>query len=473
MANMNPPILMEAASDRKASQYSKEELDTLRQQIKEKKVRFIFVVYSDFHAMERGKALPVERFLSRLEEGILMAGMQLLRLPKMDIPAMPELPLSIEFNDLRLFPDLKTFKVIPWRKDVATVIADPYDVMGQGAIGFSPRNVARKQVMRLNECGYEILSALEYEFSALDAKTMAPIHTDKTGHWVKSFFQDWELLTEIYDNLIDIDLKVEQIDSEGENGVYEYPIKPSMGLQSADDGFWVKKTVREISQRNGYLASFSSKPFVQSSGVSGHFNHSLLDLKTRKPLFFDGQDSDNMSKIMKHWLAGLLRHAPAMVIFGCPTASCQRRFVHFDRATPRNPSWGVDNRTCSFRVKSYGPNQTYIENRIFAAACNPYLTLAVNIAAGLDGVLNELPLPPMVNWSAHHLHKDDGGLQMFSGKLSDAIKALEEDDVICEALGEEFIKTYLNNKKHECQLEAKAQQMGDKSFYDREYLPFL
>lgn len=455
-----------------AQPITNEALSEVRNRIEHDKIEYIFLECSDFHGISRGRVLPVDRFLENSEDGFSIPAMQLIRLPKGDIPPMSDLPLSEEFSDFIFFPDLSTFKVIPWRKGVASVLVDPYTVSGE-PVGLFTRHVARHQIERLKDYGFSILSALEYEFSLLDSKTLSPIHSDITGHWIKNFFDDWDHLTSIHKNLSRMDLIVEQIDTEGEEGVYEFPIKPSLGLKAGDDAYWLKKTVRELSQQKGYLASFSSKPFIHSSGVSGHFNHSLLDLEGKKRLFYDAENPHKMSKIMQHWLAGLIRHAPAMLIFGCPTASCQRRFACPDRATPQYPDWGIDNRTCSFRVKNLTQEKTYIENRIFASACNPYLTLAVNIAAGLDGILNELPLQRMVKGNAHSVVNILPGAHKFSGKLSDALWELEQDEVLRQALGEDFIRPYINAKKHECDRETEAYMKGDASFYDREYLAYL
>lgn len=149
----------------------------------------------------------------------------------------------------------------------------------------------------------------------------------------------------------------------------------------------------------------------------------------------DDTDPDNMSKAARHWLAGLLHHAPALTALCCPTLNCYRRL--FSGPTPSKITWGVDDRRGVFRVHN-AKNNVYIENRLASAPCSPYLAIAGTVAAGLDGLKRELDLPEAgVAGKAEDLPKT----------LADALDALEKDEDLRSLLGERFVQVYLKAKR--------------------------
>ena len=167
-------------------------------------------------------------------------------------------------------------------------------------------------------------------------------------------------------------------------------------------------------------------------GNGAHFNCSVWDASGTTNLFADPGRPDGFSDFGRHWVAGLLKNADAMTALVCPTVNCYRR-LHGPWA-PKRFAWGVDDRHATFRVKNMGdPALTWVENRVPSGLANPYLALAANIAAGLDGVLNRLEPPPPGGL--------EGGPRVLAD-LEDSLKALEASSVMREALGPDFVEYF-------------------------------
>jgi glutamine synthetase len=168
-------------------------------------------------------------------------------------------------------------------------------------------------------------------------------------------------------------------------------------------------------------------------GNGAHFNCSVWDATGATNLFADPTKDDGVSDFARHWVAGLLKHADALTALLCPTVNCYRRLQ--GPWAPSLAGWGFDDRHATFRIKkSYENDDIYVENRLPSGLANPYISLAANIAAGLDGVLNKLELPPAVNGGA-------SGPRILSD-LEAALQALEGSTAMREALGEDFVEYY-------------------------------
>jgi glutamine synthetase len=170
-------------------------------------------------------------------------------------------------------------------------------------------------------------------------------------------------------------------------------------------------------------------------GNGAHFNCSIWDAAGSTNLFVDTSKDDGVSDFLRHWVAGLLKNADAITALLNPTVNCYRR-LHGPWA-PSHAAWGIDDRYATFRVKNFGGGSssalTWLENRLPSGLANPYLALAANIAAGLDGVLNKLELPTAASGGGH-----EKGPRILSD-LEESLKALEASTVMRAALGDEFV----------------------------------
>jgi len=169
-----------------------------------------------------------------------------------------------------------------------------------------------------------------------------------------------------------------------------------------------------------------------------HFNHSIVETATGKNMFYDPERPDNLSDFIRHWIGGLIHHANALTALCCATVNCYRR-IGADWA-PAKANWGLDNRHAMLRVKTSTESATYIENRMPGGGANPYVVMAATIAAGLDGVEKEIECPPAVSLEECKA--------VLPNTMEDGLKALQEDKVICEALGEKFVLFFCHERKH-------------------------
>lgn len=229
---------------------------------------------------------------------------------------------------------------------------------------------------------------------------------------------------------MDIDVSTFQV--EYANGQFEMALAPRYGIQSADHGFLTRQCLRESTpvHRADWRAVFMTTPFENTASNGQHFSHSLW--RNGVDVFYDASESDGSSVAFKHWLTGLMRHAPALMALCCPTVNCYRRVD-----TPYAPNfcdWGYDNRNRAYRSK--GESDRYIENRLPSGAANPYLVMAGTLAAGVAGFKanaeREIPME----------------IQQVPRSLPEALAALEQDKVMTEILGEEFVRWFVETKRN-------------------------
>jgi len=450
------------------------------------KIEFIRFEQTDTHGISRSKTVTRKHYLTYAESGLNFIMGHLAFDPNSGIATGTGYLQEIGYADARLMPDSSTLKVVPWADKTARVICEPLFQDGRKAKAH-PRFVARQMLDKLNALGYELLSSHEYEFYLVDKKTK---HFAFEGKNIFSTLRnnfDEPLVNGIMRFMTAMGIDVMTANAEYGPGQMEIVYNASEGITSADNAFTFKNGVKEISQKAGYTASFMTKPWSHHSANGCHFNHSLLSLKDKKPVFWD-QKTSSLSEIGRHWLAGLMAHAPAITAFMSPTVNCYKRYKENSFA-PTNISWGIQNRSCAFRVKVDGEKGTYIENRLAGGSSNPYLVLAATIAAGLDGIDRKLELPKEIEGSAYGLDKKDISekpielvkpidldkketkekdpkevLRPLPKTLGLALIELQKDKVICDALGAEFIKLFVAVKQHEMAQAKKQSDIDDSSF---------
>jgi glutamine synthetase len=229
----------------------------------------------------------------------------------------------------------------------------------------------------------------------------------------------------------------------------EINFAPAWGIAAADQAFTFKNGVKEIALQHGMMASFMTKPRIDQSANGCHYHQSLW--QGDKNAFLDDSSEDGLSDICRYFLAGQLAHAEAVCALAAPTVNCAKRFKLYSFA-PTNATWGIENRTTGLRIKATRNESTHVENRFGCAASNPYLLMAACLAAGIDGLKNRLEPPPPVTGLAYGRE----GVVNLPTRLEEALNALENDKVLREALGSEFVKLFLAVKRHETNKAAAA-----------------
>ncbi|XP_033123583.1 lengsin-like [Anneissia japonica] len=442
-------------------------METVLQRIRDAEVEFIRFEVTDMFGNSRMKVINANNFKSKAKTGIEFNSCYLGE-DSMFKHKHSSISLDSEYNDLVLIPDLDTFEILPWWDNTARILVEP--VLDGMEYTAAPRFIARKQLEELGEMGYSLYSAHEYEFYAFKKDTMEPIVGDINCRSTLRFYKSAEFLHQLGRDLPKVGVDIECLETEHGPGQIEITYKPSFGIKAADNAFTFKNAVKEIAKQHSLIASFMSKPYPNSSGSSCHFNHSLWDADGKVQLTHDSESPDKLSDIAKHWLAGLLHHAPAMSLIMGPTINCRKRFVP-RKTVPLFATWGFDNRTAAMRVKTN--NGFYVENRLGCSGTNPYLALAATVAAGMDGIKQKLPLSPSVTGCAYTLTDIPENSLILPTTLQEAINAFLEDKVIRSAFGEDFVKAFMSIKNSEIMDAKEAEDTGNLTWEWDTYLEYV
>ena len=299
----------------------------------------------------------------------------------------------------------------------------------------NPRTVARRQLARLSSMGYSLYSGFETEFVIESEDAQKPLFPTPDYCEMLSFKPLEEFFMDLDQHLVKADVDLEYVHTEHGAGQFETTLFPKYGIDSADQAFILKNTVKELVSEKNLIANYMAKPVLGGSGSGVHLNFSLWDEKAKTNVFHNKDGADRLSDIARWWLGGLVRHADAVCALVNPTVNCYRR-IHEPWAPDYN-DWNVDDRVVCYRVKNRTPTMTYFENRLPSSLSNPYIVLAATIAAGLDGINRKIEPPP----------KGRADAKRLPSSLAEALDFLEKDDVLCGALGQEFISWFLGNKR--------------------------
>jgi glutamine synthetase len=361
------------------------------------------------------------------------------------------------FPDIVIVPDPLTFRVLPWAADTGWVLCDAYFSSG-APLPLDGRRLLRKQLDRLAERGMRYLAGLEVEFY-VTRRTNSIIGLDETGQpprapEVDVFAHGYQYLSEVrMDSVLDtvnalrdgldaVGLPPRSMEDEWGPGQLEFSFSPMEGLDAADAMVLFRSAVKQICQRRGLLASFMCWPSLPNFFASGwHLHASLLD-ETGANLF--AAESETLSPTGRSYVAGQLEHAHAMSLFATPTINGYRRFRPYSFA-PDRVAWAVENRGALIRVQGGpGDSGTHLENRLGEPAANPYLYLAADIAAGLDGLERKLVPPAPVTADPY-----SNEAPALPTSIAEAIGALDGDALYRAQFGSGFVDYFLMMKRAE------------------------
>jgi glutamine synthetase len=238
-----------------------------------------------------------------------------------------------------------------------------------------------------------------------------------------------------------VDLGLEAVASAHEYGrsQYEINLRHAPALTSADRAFRFKALVKEIAERDGLRATFMGKPFNDDEGSGFHLHISLVD-KEGSNAGFDPDAEGGLAAVTRHFIAGVLEHAPAMMVFFNPTVNAYRR-ISAEALVPTRCSWGHDHRMTLVRVPKERGAATRLEIRVGDGTANPYLAYAAALAGGLDGIRRELEPPAEIEGMIYELPEDVQGLALPT-TFQEALEALDSDPVIHDALGAPLVETF-------------------------------
>src|ERR1017187_9135132 len=296
--------------------------------------------------------------------------------------------------------DLASFRVLPWEPDTAFFLVDFFNKDGS-ALAVSPRQVLRRVIERAESMGYTANAAIEYEycFFCEDPKSLrqkhyrdlVPLSPGMFGYSVLCATVNSDLAQTILNTMQAMGIEVEGFHTETGPGVYETALRYSEALKAADQAALFKTVAKILAQKHGLIATFMAKWNSDLPGCSGHIHQSLADAKGSKNLFYAPRGENEMSDLMRQFMAGQLALMREFAVMLLPTVNSYKRTAPGTWA-PTNVTWGIDNRTTALRAIPDGSKATRVEHRLPGADSNPYLALAASLASGLYGIEKKLTL---------------------------------------------------------------------------------
>ncbi len=415
--------------------------------LKDNDIKFILAQFVDVHGAAKSKAVPAPHLEDVLTAGAGFAGF-----------AMWGFGMGPEGPDYMAVGEAATLKTMAWMPGFARIVCDGH-VNGK-PYPYDSRVVLKRQLAKLAQRGWTLYTGIEPEFMLLkragDGKLIPCDETDtldKPCYDYKGLSRSAAFLEELVTSLQKVGFDVYQIDHEDGNGQFEINYTYADCLTSADNFIYFKMAASEIAKKHGMVCTFMPKPFANRTGTGAHFHMSIGSAKS-KNLFHDDGDKNKLglSSLAYHFLGGLLHHAEALCAIAAPSINSYKRLVvgrALSGATwaPAYVAYGDNNRTSMVRIP-YGR----LELRLADGGANTYLVTAAIIAAGLDGVERKLDPGKPINANLYEFSTADlkrHGVRVLPQSLKEAVDALEKDKVICDALGPELAKEFIELKRME------------------------
>lgn len=426
--------------------------DIMAQWLKDQAITEVECLVSDIAGIPRGKILPVHKF-SQAAVG------QGLRLPEyvfgqsvtgafLDSAVLNEIG-----KDVILRPDPATCRLVPWYSEpTAQIIHDAFDHDGS-IVPFSPRAVLKRVLALFGSAGLRPIVAPELEFflvqQSADANSPLATPSGRSGraekarqaYGIDAVNEFDPLFEDIYDHCEVQKIDIDTLSHEAGAAQMEINFNHGEALELADQTFLFKRTVRQTSLDHNVHATFMAKPMQEQPGSAMHLHVSVVDIESGHNLFVNEDSSE--SDQFYHALAGMQRYLVAAMPLMAPYVNSYRRQSNSEDS-PTNLAWGMDNRTVGLRVPMGDAANRRIENRIPGADANPYLAMAATLAALWLG-LQEQRRPT-------RQRKDSGeDLATLPRNLDIALDELERAKPLHEALGEDFVKLFIEVKRGEAE----------------------
>lgn len=402
--------------------------DTL-QRIEADRVKFIRLQFTDILGQPKNVAIPVEEQAEKaLTEGIWFDGSSI------------EGFARIEESDMLLKPDPATYSILPWRPADARVARFICDVYTYGNEPFKgdPRYILKKTLAEAGRMGFTFNTGPECEFFLFQMINGMPstCFQDSGGYFDLAPTDLAEnVRREIVLALTQMGFQIEASHHEVAGSQHEIDFKYADALSTADRVITLKFTTKTLALKAGLHATFMAKPISGINGSGMHTHGSLA--KDGKNAFYDPEGERQLSDTARYYIGGLLAHAKAITRVANPNINSYKRLVPGYEA-PVYISWSASNRSALVRVPAARGNSTRAEFRSPDPMCNPYLTFAVMLAAGLDGIKKKTEPPEPTDINIYHLSKEERkkrNIEMLPGSLTESQEHLKKDAVLCGALG--------------------------------------
>jgi glutamine synthetase len=446
-----------------------DEIAALKRDLEKNGVQYCLPAYVDIHGIPKSKSVPISHFERAMRGSELFTG-----------AALDGLGQDTHDDELALFPDPQAVTQLPWRPKVAWM---PGNLRLHGEPWpMCSRTVLQRQLDRARNLGLRFNLGIECEFFLVrvDGNRVTPANPrmvmHKAAYDVLGLLESMDWLDEVIGYMNQLGWNVHCFDHEDANSQFEIDFEYADALTTADRYVLFRLMTKELARRHGLEVTFMPKPFVDRTGSAAHFNMSLASIKTGENLFADASDSRHMglSKLAYQFIAGVLEHGEAVVATACSTVNSYKRLIKTGSRTgatwaPVYISYGDNNRTHMIRVPKVNPTVEDTDNgnkerrhrflsgkrvecRAVDPTMNPYLAAAMMLAAGLDGIEQDLDPGDPINLNMYHLSDDELNQQhvrTLPRTLEEAITAFAADNLSREVMGEDLYQSFVSLKQQE------------------------
>ncbi|MCI8335632.1 MAG: type I glutamate--ammonia ligase [Peptococcaceae bacterium] len=418
-------------------------VEEIRKMIADNDVDFLRLQFTDIYGTLKNISIPVSQYDKVVKNQIMFDGSSI------------EGFVRIEESDMYLYPDLDTFAILPWHPQqgrVARIICDVYNADKEPFCG-DPRYILKKVLAEAAEMGFAMNVGPECEFFLFhtdeEGKPTTKTHDDAAYFDLGPIDLGENARRDMCLSLEQLGFEIEASHHECAPGQHEIDFKYTSALHAADNILTFKLVVKVIAQQHGLYATFMPKPVFGQAGSGMHINMSLSH--NGENAFYDESKTFGLSETALHFIAGLVKHAKGMTLITNPSVNSYKRLVPGYEA-PVYIAWSAKNRSPLIRIPSARGAGTRTELRNPDPSANPYLVLAVALAAGLDGIKNKLTPPEPKDSNIFMMTEEErkaAGIDSLPTTLLEAIAEFKKDPLIRETLGEHIYSRYLMGKEHE------------------------
>lgn len=413
-------------------------------------IKYLLASYVDMHGVSKGKVVPIEHLDRMMSGSELCTG-----------AALDGVPQDVSDEEVAAHPDPESCTVLPWNEEIAWFASDLW-CQGKPFEACS-RNILKRVLARAAGMGFSMNLGMEAEFFVLrddPEHGYVPLsdrpHLAKPAYDISRMLDNMDWMDELIQSMNSLGWDVYSFDHEDGIGQFEIDFSYFNALTMADRYVFFRMMANEIARKYGGFATFMPKPFPDRAGSGAHFNMSLADINTGSNLFSDANDvrGCGLSKLGYQFLAGVLRHLPAICAIVSPTVNSYKRLVLKGSMSGFTwaPVWacyGNNNRTNTLRIPLGGGR---VELRAADSSCNPYLGAALVLAAGLEGI--EQDLDPGEPHAENMYLKSEAelrtlGVTHLPKTLQEAIDAFDADPLSLAAFGPEMKQSWLDFKRQE------------------------
>ena len=421
--------------------YTKEDIIRL---VWEEDIKFIRLQFTDIFGQLKNVAITASQIEKAVNDQIMFDGSSI------------EGFVRIDESDQYLYPDLKSFRIFPWRPQhgkVARLICDVHNPDGSPFVG-DPRYVLKRVIQKAKDMGFDRFNVgpeAEFFLFQTDEEGKPTTKTnDEAGYFDLGPLDHGESTRrEICLALEQMDFEIEASHHEVAQGQHEIDFKYAEALHAADNIMTFKLTVKTLAQKNGLHATFMPKPIFGIAGSGMHINMSLF--RDGRNMFYDPDGEKGLSKTAYSFIAGIMAHMKGMAAITNPLVNSYKRLVPGYEA-PCYMAWSASNRSALIRIPAARGQSTRVELRCPDPSCNPYLALAVCLAAGLDGIEKGMTPPPEITdniFAMTPATRKRRGIEALPGSLEEALVYLKKDKLIMNTLGEHVATQYITGKEAE------------------------